>query len=318
MDEVQIADYYLDRNTRIRRETEGTISTPNTYSYFVTSKRGDKASGAREENNVAVNNSAAESLIGLAKLVIYKRRQYIEIGDYSERYTVTIDWVDSPMQVAILEIEAAAQDVSLRDAYWEIFKEKCELVHCPLSAWDYCKRKIGICGAPSSGKTETAKWLSHALNVNYGANSFHVMEYATTFIQKYRRNPGFEDSFLVWYGQRQRELDADKANIVISDCPTFLPYIYQLYHRPAKFDAVSALSMAKMYKRCLTDVQSYTDIVFLRLQEYRENGVRYHTAEQATRVQSMIQTFLQDHSIPHRVADCTNPEAILRGLFYIN
>ena len=310
-DEVGITDFYLDRTTRIRRQMVGKNSA-----YLVTRKRGDKASGARDETNVKIETDAAEILIDQAKLEVNKcRRQYFPLND---RYVISIDWVESPMRVAILEIEAATSHVSLPDAYEDIFHEKRELVSCPLSGWDYFRRKIGICGAPSSGKTETAKWLSHILNVNYGANAFHVMEYATTFIQKYRRTPGFDDSFLVWYGQRQREEDSGKAHLVISDCPTFLPYCYMLYHRPPKFDAISSLSLAKMYKRCLTDVLSYTDIVFLRLQKYQENGVRYHSAEEALRVQSMIQSFLNDHNIPHQIVDCTDPDLILRTLFYFN
>lgn len=168
------------------------------------------------------------------------------------------------------------------------------------------------------GKSEVSKILSYTLNTQYNANSFHVAEFATTFIQKYKRNPNFWEEFFIWHGQHEREHNADLANIVISDCPTFLTYVYLLHLPKDKFSPDTALVLAKMYKRVLFDVDWYSDLILLELKEYKENAVRYQSFEEALRIQSRVRGFLDDHNIEYSLYDYTKKDEILRDLFYIN
>ena len=141
---------------------------------------------------------AAGLLIEDAILAIKKQRQtvsFTEKGIDHNGYHVTVDFLTRPMKLAVLEIEAideAAYPVPF-DITKRLFGE--QLKECPLCSYSLFKRKIGICGGPSSGKSETAKIISHILITKYCANSFHVTEFATSFIQKYNRNPQFLDQF---------------------------------------------------------------------------------------------------------------------------
>lgn len=166
--------------------------------------------------------------------------------------------------------------------------------------------------------SESAKILSHVLNTDFRANSFHVAEFATTFIQKYDKTPNFWEEFFIWHGQHEREHNATTADIVISDCPTFLTYIYLLHLPKDKFSLATALVLAKMYKRVLFDVEWYSDIIFLELKEYRENKVRYQSLEEALIIEKRIKMFLDDHRISYTTYDYSQSDKILTDLFYIN
>jgi nicotinamide riboside kinase len=307
-----LTELYLEHDLRIRH-----IEIPSVGKnvYMLTRKEGDKAKGYRIENECEISEKAAKLLMCRGNLKVQKTRKQV-VGD--EYYDITIDYFSSPMSVAILEIESLKEVVFPipGDITSKLFGT--ELRECPLSTYNLFKRRIGICGGPSSGKSEAAKILSHNINTSFKGNSFHVTEFATSFIQKYNRNPQFLDQFFVWYGQRERENDAYKSNIVISDCPTFLSYIYMLKMKKFDFSAQSAFALSKIYKRVLFDLQRYTDIIFLNIQEYQENNIRYQSLEEAKQIEGRIAQFLEDHQVPHIRTDYNNYENILNDLFYIN
>lgn len=302
---LMITDYYLDKNTRVRQQGSD---------YYLVRKSGNKASGSRLEEVSQIDGIAADILKSQARLTVVKRRHAVNIGVLSDEMDITIDIIEQPMQLAVLEVECKSPvPTGIAKTLFGV-----DLVECPLSAWNLFKRKVGICGGPSSGKTETAKGLSHQINTELQGNSFHVTEYATSFIQKYQRLPQFMDQFFIWYGQRQREIDASKADIVISDCPTFLPYIYTVLLNQSKYSPELALYFSKLYKRALFDVQSYTDLYFLQVQEYKENNVRYHSMEQALAIEARIRAFLEDHRISHKIVTYADAANILNTVFYLN
>lgn len=302
---LQIKDYYLSKELRVRH------SIGDKEQFYVTRKTGLKVSGKRHEQESLISETAAYSLMQESKLLVNKTRHVLTVPN--QGYRVFVDRVHSPMKLSILEIES--DDEVSDDISRYLLNRELEL--CPLSAWDLFQRKIGICGAPSSGKSSTAQKLSQTLNIEYGANAFHVMEYATSFIQKYNRVPDFHDQFLVWYGQRDREANATKANIVVSDCPTFLSYIYIL-EKTSKFNDQTAMFLCKMYKRVLFDTLNYTDIIFMRLVDYAENGVRYQSFAQAKDIEGKIWAFLDNHKINHITIDYTSSDSLIDRLFYIN
>lgn len=308
-----ITDFYLNKELRVRKEHNPEQS--ETY-YYLVEKKGNKASGSRIETTTQISPDAADILSRQTKLTIVKIRHNLQSKIFNN-CIATVDFISSPMSLVILELESQNESFIEQNTI-DTMIHKYQLQLCPLSTWKLFKRKIGICGAPSSGKSETAKYLSHILNTQFQANSFHVIEYATSFIQKYQRIPEFNDSFFIWHGQREREKDARTSDIVISDSPTFLPYIYMKYHGPNCFDSFSAMSMAKMYKRALSDIQTYTDLILLNLIEYRNNGVRYHNHIEAKHIQNMIISFLTEHRVPYIQSDCLHTEDLLYKLFYIN
>jgi len=196
-DNFHLEDYYYDKGCRIRHKcSPDEAGVPIDDEWRLTCKTGDKRDGHRFEDEADLSEEAATILIQNANLVVSKDRFCITVPSerpYDRPYNITVDFVYRPMRVAFLEIEAC-EPISIpipRDIDRTLFGTN--LIESPMCTWDYFNRKIAFCGAPSSGKTETAKWLSHALNTRFNGNAFHVTEYATSFIQKYRRNPEFAD-----------------------------------------------------------------------------------------------------------------------------
>lgn len=316
-----IEDFYINRGLRIRKCGYPCSSSLYNWKYIIVQKTGEKSSGQREEYEEYISERVAKMLIGDPVLKVRKHRKTLSpdkmnfTDSVASNFTVTIDFVQEPMQVAILEIESKKYPLE-PNASQSFFGKK--LIECPLDAVSYFNRRIGICGGPSSGKSSVAQHLSHKLNTVFQSNSSHVAEFATTFIQKYRQVPDFWKQFFIWYGQRERERNADLANIVISDCPTFLSYIYLLLSSKQEFCFDTSLMCSKMYKRVLSDVNWYSDLIFLKLREYKENGVRYQNKEEALEIESRIQSFLDDHCIKYQTYDYTQADEILTNLFYIN
>lgn len=338
-----IEDYYLSADVRIRKswlqseaaqpgltslvtQADGTkicshssnfrIGLPTDITYLYTRKTGDKSTGSREEFEECISDELAQSLIRDSKLCVKKIRKRLPLG--GPDYVVTMDFIDEPMLLSVLEIESATGHAVDERMVADLFGE--QLTECPLSAWDIFNRRIAFAGPPSSGKSETSKILSHILNTRFKSNSFHVSEFATTFIQKYQKPPSFWEEFFIWHGQREREhAVANRSPIMISDCPTFLTYIYLMHLPKEDFSPETALMSAKMYKRVLFDIDWYTDILFLRLREYHENNVRYQSGkEEALEIEQRMLQFLDDHRILYKAYDYTQLPEILRDLFYIN
>lgn len=306
-----IDDWYLDTNTRVRKQSTGVENQV----FYINHKTGDKSSGTRIEDEESISEKCANILCKKNALHISKTRFIYSISSF-DSYKITIDIVNAPMNLAILEIESNKHPVP-SDITKQMFG--LELTECPLSAYQYFKRRIGICGGPSSGKSTSAQQMSFLLNTEFGANSFHVAEVATTFIQKYNRHPQITEQFFMWHGQRERELSAGRANIVISDCPTFLSYIYLLHLPKQPMDFSSSFVLSKIYKRVLSDIQNlYTDLIFLQILNYAENNVRYQSKDEALIIEDKIRSFLRDHNVTHTETTYINIRQVLNQLFYLN
>ena len=312
-----ICDHYLSCELRIRM-------SDGEQTAVVTRKKGNKADGYRIELEEDLGREAAEILVEKANLCVRKKRYDVPF-DASKVYCpndanvkVVLDLIEKPMRLAVIEIEAVSESL------YPLPEDICnrvfgmELLSCPLSTYDYFIRKIGICGGPSSGKSETASVIAHRVNTEFGGNAFHVAEFATTFIQKYQRTPSFQDQFLIWHGQHERELNAKSAGIVVSDCPSFLAYIYLMFLNREKFSPRFALYCSKMYKRALFDIDGYSDLVFLSMQECVDNNVRYQSVEEAKEIEGRIRQFLGDHRISHVSSSCCDVDGLFSKLFWIN
>ncbi len=315
--EKLIDDYYLPCGLRIRIIDDQDFG-------ILTKKEGSKADGFRIEKEEKISRGAADILAAPHKLHVLKKRYKIpvdtsKVGRPNDaNVDVIVDLIEKPMRLAVLEIESVSESLYPLPADIARRVFGVDLTSCPLSTFEYFNRKIGISGGPSSGKSEMANALTHRINTEFGGNAFHVAEFATTFIQKYHRTPTFQDQFFIWHGQHEREEDADTADIVVSDCPTFLSYIYLLHLNKEKYSSQVALYCAKMYKRALFDMQSYTDLIFLKIQEYTENNVRYQSHGEAQKIEGRIQQFMDDHRIPYTEATYHDEWPLFKKLFWLN
>lgn len=303
-----VVDDYLNPQLRIRQ-----MSDESTKDFVVTRKIGDKSSGKRLEKEQIIDQETAAILTSDSKLRVVKERH--KLFPVSPDFRITLDIIEIPMKIVVLEIESTNDQIP--PTAKEIFD--VDLQECPLAAWDFFRQKIGICGAPSSGKTETAKALSHLLNTRFHANSFNVLEYTTSFIQEHNRYPGVMDQFMLWHSQRAREESAaSKADIVISDSPTFLAYIYMMFHHRGQMGDQFRIHLTKLYKGVLKDISGYSSIIYLQPRNLIKNNIRFHNTREIEEIAKRIRSFLLWHNIPHIVADCGDEHRILDSLFYMN
>jgi len=308
---TSITDYYLDQNNRFRYD--GSTFTACT-------KSGNKASGARLEYETKINASNDEDfklfLKNSSKLIIEKERYNLDINP---NYRMTADIVKSPLKIGIIELEFDKREL-LDKAIKKT--ESLNLKVCPLNAWKFNKRRIGIAGGPSSGKTSVAKELSLKLNNQYGANSSDVVEYATSFIQKMKRYPNFQDQSWICMKQFEREDTISRtANIVLSDCPVFISYIYaQRSMRGNTSTSFTDYALQALYKRSIHSLDLYDKFYLLDTINYRENGVRYHNFEESKQVFSEIKQFLENSGRCNKlnICDYTKVDEILKDILYLN
>lgn len=286
---ITITDYYFDKNSRIRRVFD---PETNELYYLSTIKTGSKESGTRteEEAEIQLEN---ESFLKAAQLKILKKRyKLFEDKDYE----VILDVVESPMRIASIEIEFCSEKAM------QVFKSSHDIEPCPLSAWDFHKRRIGIAGGPSSGKTTVAKKIALILNNEYNANTSDVVEYATSFIQKMNRNPGFDDQSWIYIKQSEREEAVGRtANIVLSDCPVFLGWIYaSLAMQGMKGTEFTDFARESLFKRCIKSLNKYQFTYLLETIEYKENGIRFHNLDMSKDIFNRIKAFLIENGRSHK------------------
>jgi hypothetical protein len=302
-----IEDYYLNKNIRIRKKN-GKLCMEH------------KSDGKKEEGRKEENQDIGENWFNLLKekssLKIIKKRQILHIEPND--YIITLDIISEPMRILILEIESLnGNDPPRLENFISDLHGK--FITCPLSAWDYFKRKIAICGAPSSGKTSTAQWITNKINTEFGGRAFCPIEYATSFIQKYDKIPNINDQYMIWECQNTRENNSlSKCNMVISDSPTFLSYVYGLLISENIDINDKNILLSKLYKRSLEGLCKYQQIFFLNLMRYKENGIRYNTKNEAVKINNMIKNFLNNHGIKFGDYTFNHKEQILSDILYFN
>lgn len=303
---ISIKDYYINKNLRVRSIDDN--------QFLITKKIGDKSRGERLENEEEISKNTANILIEESKLIIEKMRHILDIKNNSNS-NIYLDKIISPLKILILEIEQKDND---QLSNYFCFQNK--LKECPLSSYDLFKRKIGICGGPSAGKTTISRELNKKINIELNGNSATSLEYATTFIQKYNQIPTINDQFMIWYQQKKREDDTqNKCDILISDSPSFLSYIYSVYNSMGKnLDKNKIIYLSKIYKRVLEHTGSYSDIIFLETLNYKEDNIRYQNTEQAKEISNMIESFLHIHGIKYIKSNYNNIDTIFKEIFYLN
>ena len=104
----------------------------------------------------------------------------------------------------------------------------------------------------------------------------------------------------------------------MSDCPTFLTYIYALVAAKPASDDRTGLHLAKLYKRVLQDLRGYTDMIFLAVQDYQDNNIRFQTPREARAISDRVEGFLRDHNVPYREASFQDGRTLLGELFFLN
>lgn len=308
----QIEDSYLAEDVRIRH-----LVNPETYWFF--KKSGDKAT-QRVEISTKITPDQKDDFMqilqGQIKLRIKKQRKVYAITDSVwGNMEFVIDTITSPMRVKMVEIEC---DEPIYHRIAQYMGNITGLKRNTRNAWSYFHRKIGFAGAPSSGKSTLCRSLVNKLSIGYGISAEQITEYARTYIARYDVPEWYIQPLIEW-GQDRREQDAEDSVVMVTDSPRFLPYMYLMFNHKAPLDATCVYMYGKLYKAALAATMTYTDLILLKQQEIKNDGIRYQTNGDATILLDWMETFLNQHKFSFVKADYTlDLDKLIEDMFSLN
>lgn len=163
--------------------------------------------------------------------------------------------------------------------------------------------KIGVIGAPSTGKSVFAKNLAAAMTRDNLSTEL-VQEYASTYIQQVGAPLEAWEQLVISIGQYLAEQNITR-DYVVTDATAFATYVYAqriLTKTTSKQDWPkyrNLLDMLRILARA--SAQSY-DLIFFLTHVFppRQDGVRIHlSADQCTEIGQAIEDYLQAERIEY-------------------
>lgn len=123
--------------------------------------------------------------------------------------------------------------------------------------------RIGIIGAPSTGKTTLARDLVTNINMN-GRNAEYVAEYASRYIKKMGAPIEIWENIRIFNKQLEWEnAVSDKCDFVVTDSPILLPFVYSMYGINP-YDIKSCMLYTDLFKMTLKHLYIYDAFVYLK------------------------------------------------------
>jgi nicotinamide riboside kinase len=177
--------------------------------------------------------------------------------------------------------------------------------------------RVAFTGAPDSGKTTLAKMVSAKMNLK-GYVPAYVHEFARDYITKWGIRPNtVAEQFYVLRTQekREREMCSSSTQIMYTDCPIMLSYIYAIdLVRDSKDltmlgelyeETLRLMGVAKNKEGGLRDSLALLDprydlIFYLRpFRETVKDDVRAQDWDRIGRLDDQVKAFLVLHGIVH-------------------
>lgn len=164
---------------------------------------------------------------------------------------------------------------------------------------------IAFIGGPSTGKTTLAKTLTDKL-CQQGLNAGYVKEFVTEDIQQNGvpnlANIGFEQiRFYLKQSAQENEVKAH-CDYMVTESPTYFSYIYALEGLLGNTDKRQQLALDILRDYTKQNSQRYDFVFYLKRElPYEDNGIRFHTEEQAKQVDNRILDVLESFDINYHV-----------------
>ncbi len=181
--------------------------------------------------------------------------------------------------------------------------------------------RIGIAGAPGSGKTTLSRSLTNELHIKFGKDAQYVSEFARDHINWVKMKnsdiytPNLTDQILFFDKQLEREtLLPPSVEFVITDSPIFLSLIYTLIQCDLTNPQERAFYF-HMYDKLIDVIFNHWtdyDHIFLldNSKDYRQDGTRIQTEDDREDIGKRIQGFLDMHGIQYTALPADNDERI--------
>jgi len=138
--------------------------------------------------------------------------------------------------------------------------------------------KIGIMGAPSTGKTTLAKELSIHLLYHKGKLAEYIDEYARQFVARFGVPTIFDQYFFFEQQLKKERAVSPTTEYLVTDSPFYLSYIYgsKVMNRDSEKDR---LYFHALVERLLEHVNDYDYVIYLPSSDghLQADGMRIHT-----------------------------------------
>lgn len=177
---------------------------------------------------------------------------------------------------------------------------------------------IGFLGGPCTGKTTLAQGVYDALR-GAGIETAWATEFAGEDIERH----GPPDAAFSIYEQfrfsllqrRKEEVALASSDVVVTDAPLLLGYAYPLLDRDESLSGRQQQMLPDLACLFAEDATRY-DILYLLKREttYEDNGVRYHTFEQAINFDTMLHQMLDDAGVKYKLLGGTVPQRVAQVL----
>lgn len=176
-------------------------------------------------------------------------------------------------------------------------------------------QRIGIIGAPSTGKTTLARNLVTELNMS-GHIAEYVPEYAARYIKKYGVPEEPWENIRIFNKQLEWENNtSEMADFMVTDSPLILPFLYSMYGFQPE-DPKSRLIYTDLFKMTLKELSRYSLFVYLKPSFAPvDDGIRVQTdttsqMEVDNKIKTVFELFriipltLEQSDLESRVAEC--------------
>jgi nicotinamide riboside kinase len=172
--------------------------------------------------------------------------------------------------------------------------------------------KIGIMGAPCTGKTTLAKGLSVELQYRWRRLAEYIDEYARQFVARFG-TPTVYDQYFFFEQQLKKEQQVSaKTEFLITDSPCYLSYIYGSKVMDSR-SGKDRLYFLALVERLAEHLHRYDYTFYLPVtgNPVEEDGMRIHTTEDMRRdIDRRIQGFFAIYSVPYHTVDGTLDERL--------
>lgn len=162
---------------------------------------------------------------------------------------------------------------------------------------------IGFMGGPSTGKTTVAKGLLDAMTAQG-----HNVGWANEFVSEDVARIGppqmefyiYEQYRYILMQRRREQSLAQKHDFVLTDAPLLLGYVYALQNDPSIYCARQQKLRDDFVTLFREDAHNYDHLYLLnRETEYEDNGIRFHTKEQALAYDTLLRQMLDELGVTY-------------------
>lgn len=170
--------------------------------------------------------------------------------------------------------------------------------------------KIGIMGAPCTGKTTLAKQLSVELQYRWQRVAEYIDEYARQFVARFGV-PTVYDQYYFFEQQLKKEAQvSSRTEFLITDSPCYLSYIYGSKVMDTR-NGKDRLYFLALVERLAEHLHRYDYTFYLPVTDnlVEEDGMRIHTTEETrVDVDRRIQGFFAIYGVPYHTVNGTLEE----------